>query len=334
MEQEAISLDVSTEDAGQRLDRFLAAHVAELSRHRLQQLVGAGAVTVDGRPETQPAHRLRAGDRVALTLPAAVSDDLAGQSIALEILYEDADLIVINKPPGMVVHPAPGSPDQTLVNALLHHCGPAIADVGDPARPGIVHRLDKDTSGVLVAAKTPAAHAGLAAQFAEHAVERAYKALVWGEPIPPLGTIRTRIGRHPVQRQKMAVLRDGGRQAVTHYHVLRRFGRSPAVVSLVECRLETGRTHQIRVHMTHLGHPVVGDPVYGRNTRHARKIFPETKALLGAFPRQALHAYALGFVHPVTNKALKFEVDLPPDMDELVNGLERLCDGGQAGHSD
>lgn len=331
MEQKGVFLEVGPEDAGQRLDRFLAIHVAELSRHRLQRMVGAGEVTVDGRPVTQSSHRLRAGERVALTLPPPVTEELSGQPIALDVLYEDDDLIVINKPPGLVVHPAPGTPDQTLVNALLHHCGPAIAEVGDPARPGIVHRLDKDTSGILVAAKTPAAHAGLAAQFAAHGVERAYKAVLWGEPVPPLGSIRTQMGRHPVQRQKMAVLRDGGKIAVTHYRVLRRFGPSPAVASLVECRLETGRTHQIRVHMTHMGHPVVGDPVYGRNTRHARRIFPETKTLLGAFPRQALHAYALEFVHPVTHKALKFEADLPSDMDMLVTGLEKLCTGGQAG---
>lgn len=332
MTEDAISLEVSEAEAGERLDRFLASRVADLSRHRLKQMIVDGEVAVDGTAVTQPAYRLRAGERVALALPAPAPAGPEAEAIALDILYEDEHLIVINKPAGLVVHPAPGSPDRTLVNALLHHCGPGIAEVGDPHRPGIVHRLDKDTSGILVAARTAEAHAGLAAQFKEHSVERAYKAVVWGEPIPPVGTVATQIGRHPVQRQKMAVLREGGKPAVTHYQVLRRFGGSPAVACLVQCRLETGRTHQIRVHMTHLGHPVVGDPVYGGKTRHARRTFPETKALLGAFPRQALHAFALGFVHPVTGKTLKFEVDLPSDMAELVNGLERLRPGGQARH--
>lgn len=325
------ALDISAEDSGQRLDRVLALRLPALSRSRIQALISAGDVTIDGAPATAAARKLKTGERVTLTVPPPPAAAPEGQDLDLAIVYEDDDLIVIDKPPGMVVHPAPGSQESTLVNALLHHCGGKLSTLGDDAlRPGIVHRLDKDTSGLLVAAKSDCAHAGLAAQFAGHNLERVYYALVWGAPTPPAATIQTAIGRHPTQRKKMAVVRSGGKEAITHYKVLKRFGPAAATaVSLVECRLETGRTHQIRVHMTHIGHPLVGDPTYGRATRHARSLPPELKAKLSAFPRQALHAMALGFVHPVSAEILNFSADLPPDMAELLRELEHLQKAGK-----
>ncbi len=313
-------------DAGVRLDRMLTTHLAELSRNRLQDLIATNHVSIDGTVVTNAALKVKLNQVITVTVPPPIDPIPQGQDVPLDIVYEDAHLIVIDKPAGMVVHPAPGSQDSTLVNALIHHCGDSLSGIGGVRRPGIVHRIDKDTSGLLVVAKTDAAHAGLAEQFAAHDLERAYIAVVWGCPAPLSGTIATQIGRHPSQRQKMAVLKSGGRHAVTHYRTLRRFAPAEGfpAAALVECRLETGRTHQIRVHMTHIGHPLIGDPVYGRATRHGRGISVEKKTQLQNFPRQALHAAVIGFVHPVTAETLKFESPAPPDIKDLLSSLEEI----------
>ena len=245
-------------DAGERLDRLLAARLAEMSRTRLKHLVEAGRVTMNGATIKDPSLRVKPGQTFVLSLPAPVADRPHPQAMALAIVYEDPHLLVIDKPAGLVVHPAPGNPDRTLVNALLAHCGDSLAGIGGVRRPGIVHRLDKDTSGLMVVAKDELAQARLTADFAARRVNRAYQAVVWGVPQPREGEIASRIGRSPRNRKKMAVLRDGGKPAVTRYKVLRAF---KDVAALVECRLATGRTHQIRVHMTDRGHPLIGDPV-------------------------------------------------------------------------
>jgi 23S rRNA pseudouridine1911/1915/1917 synthase len=245
--------------------------------------------------------------------------------MALDILYEDAELIVIDKPPGLVVHPAPGNPDRTLVNALLAHCGEALTGIGGERRPGIVHRLDKDTSGVMVAAKTQAAHAGLVASFVARDIERAYLAVVWGVPAPRSGEIAGNIGRSPRNRKKMAVLERGGRPARTRYRTIETLAETlaEAQVSLVECRLLSGRTHQIRVHMAAAGHPLLGDPLYGRaGASRARRLPEAAQAALAALGRQALHARTLGFRHPVTGEALRFESEIPLDIKRLIDTLE------------
>lgn len=319
------TLTLPPDAAGARLDRALADALPDLSRSRLQALIAEGHVTIDGRTEASASRKLKGGETVSLTIPPLVESSLEAQDIPLDIVYEDEHLIVINKPAGMVVHPAPGSPDHTLVNALLAHCGDTLLGIGGEKRPGIVHRIDKDTSGLMVAAKTDAAHAGLAAQFKAHTLERVYTALVWGQPMPPSGTIEGNIGRDPKNRKRMAVVKRGGKEAVTHYRTLARFGPvdRPAA-ALVECRLETGRTHQIRVHLSNAGHPLVGDPLYGRQTRHARRLPPGLRDRLLAFPRQALHAGTLGFRHPVTDEILKFHADTPSDMGSLIVDLEEM----------
>jgi 23S rRNA pseudouridine1911/1915/1917 synthase len=257
-----------------------------------------------------------------ISIPPAREAKPAGQAIALDVIHEDDDLIVINKPAGMVVHPAPGNPDATLVNALIAHCGASLSGIGGELRPGIVHRLDKDTSGLIVAAKNDAAHRTLSAAFAAHDIERAYQAVVWGVPARAHGDIAGNIGRHPVDRKRMAIVKRGGKPALTHYKVMRRFGRG---ASLVECRLATGRTHQIRVHLAALGHPVIGDPVYGRSTpARQAALEPLSRAAVKDFRRQALHAYLLGFLHPRTGEKLRWEAKLPQDMISLINSLERI----------
>jgi 23S rRNA pseudouridine1911/1915/1917 synthase len=314
---------------GERLDKALAAAVPEglaLSRSRLQALILEGAVaTADGIALEDPRLRLAPGTEVVVSLPEPTPIAAAPEPIPLSIVYEDADLIVIDKPAGLVVHPAPGAPAGTLVNALLHHCGGSLSGVGGRLRPGIVHRIDKNTSGVLVVAKSDLAHRRLANQFAAHDLERRYLAVVHGVPDPAdprlahlLGVswenggvlrIEGRIGRHPGDRKRMAVLSTDGKSAVTRARVLERFGQA---ASLVECRLETGRTHQIRVHMTFAGHPLVGDPVYGRRQAHGA---------LAGFRRQALHAASLGFVHPVSGREMRFDSPLPADMEALLANL-------------
>ncbi len=315
------TVDAAAGDAGARLDQVLARALPALSRTRLKALILEGCVASGGAVITEPSRRVKPGERFAIVVPAAAPPVPAGQDIALAVLHEDADLIVIAKPAGMTVHPAPGSPDRTLVNALIAHCGASLSGIGGVARPGIVHRLDKDTSGVMLAAKTDRAHAALSAQFARHSVERTYRALVWGVPQPAAGRIEGAIGRSPRNRKKMAVVERGGKAAVTHYRVLRDFG---GVVSLIECRLETGRTHQIRVHLTHIGHPLLGDPVYGRSRRLRAGALPAAAvAAVHAFSRQALHAQTLGFEHPVAGRMLRFEAPPPEDFVNLIKVLEK-----------
>ena len=317
-----VEIRSDAEDAGQRLDRVLQRHLPELSRSRLKQLILAGEVTSDGAVQRDPARRVRAGQCFAVVLPEPADPVPAAQPIPLAIRFEDAHLIVIDKPAGLVVHPAPGNPEGTLVNALLAHCGDSLAGIGGVRRPGIVHRLDKDTSGLLVAAKTELAHRALSRDFAGRRIERAYSAFVWGVPVPSAGEISGNIGRSPRNRKKMAVVPEGrGRSAVTRYRVERRYADHAA---LIECRLLTGRTHQIRVHLSHAGHPLIGDPVYGtRSGRAAARLGP-AGASISAFPRQALHARLLGFTHPATGEKLRFESPLPADLAELKRNLELL----------
>jgi 23S rRNA pseudouridine1911/1915/1917 synthase len=306
-------------DAATRLDRFLAARFPDLSRARIQALLAAGAVSADGAPVTDAAARPRPGSLYTLILPPPAPARPHGQAIPLTILYEDRELIVIDKPAGLVVHPAPGNPDGTLVNALIAHCGPELA-LGGEQRPGIVHRLDKDTSGVMVAAKTERAMARLVAAFAARAVARHYLALVWGLPVPAAGEISGAIGRDPRERKRMAVRpHGGGREALTRYRTLHVFA---GAVSLLECRLGTGRTHQIRVHLAAQGHPLVGDPVYLRRVPAAARVLAEPlRGRLLDFPRQALHAASLGFTHPVSGAELHFETPPPADFAALLAAL-------------
>ncbi len=312
----------SDNDRGARLDRLLAAALPSLSRSRIKALIEDGRVTRAGAVLSEASARVKPGERFVLDVPAPRPARPEAEPIPLVVLFEDAHLIVIDKPAGLVVHPAPGNPGQTLVNALLAHCGGSLSGIGGVARPGIVHRLDKDTSGVLVAAKTDTAHAGLARQFAAHSIERRYRAIVHGVPTPAEGRIGGAIGRSRADRKKMAVVERGGKSAVTHYRVLRRFG---AVASLVECRLETGRTHQIRVHFAHSGHPLVGDGTYRRRRKESERSIPaEAAKALESFGRQALHAYLLGFRHPVTGKIMRFVVAAPPDLETLVRSLELI----------
>jgi 23S rRNA pseudouridine1911/1915/1917 synthase len=309
------------EAAGQRLDRALAAAAPDLSRARIQALIAAGRLTRAGAAITDVSAKAVQGD-YALELPPPEPAEPEAQATPLTVLYEDADLIVVDKPAGMAAHPGPGTPDGTLVNALLHHCRGGLSGIGGVARPGIVHRLDKDTSGVMVAAKTDAAHAGLSALFARHDIERSYLALVRGAPHPARGVIETQIGRSAHDRKKMAVLKRGGRHAVTHYAVERRFGpQEKPLASRVSARLETGRTHQIRVHLASRGCPCLGDPVYGSGPPA-----PAVRAAIAeaGLQRQALHAAVLGFIHPITGERLRFETPLPPDMARLEALLEGL----------
>ena len=298
--------------AGDRLDKALA-EATDLSRARIQALIADGAVTVDGNAATQPSAKVEAGARFTIAVPPASDPKARPQDIPLTVVFEDEHLIVVDKPAGLVVHPAAGNPDGTLVNALLHHCAGQLSGIGGVARPGIVHRIDKDTSGLMVVAKTDAAHEGLARQFADHSIERAYLALCSGHPNPAEATISARIGRSDANRKKMAVLpkeSSRGKHAVTRYKTLRRMHQC----SLLECRLETGRTHQVRVHLASIGHPLVGDPVYGRASSALRPILQRLD-----FRRQALHAAVLGFIHPVEKHRLSFSSDLPPDMAELID---------------
>lgn len=301
-------------------------------------MIVAGHVAVNGEPCTAPNRKLRVGDTLTLEIPEAEDPEPMPEDIALEILHEDEHLIVINKPAGMVVHPAPGNWTGTLVNALIFHCGAGLKGIGGVRRPGIVHRLDRNTSGVMVAAKTQPAHAGLAAQFADHGrngpLVRAYLAIVWGTPPRLTGTISAPIGRSPSNRTRQAVVSTdatGAREAATHYRVLKQFGGRPgdpaaetALSSLVECTLETGRTHQIRVHMAHIGTPLIGDKEYGAHFATKVNLLREpAREIARRFPRQALHAAILGFEHPVTGEKLRFEVPLPSDMALLAKALEQ-----------
>jgi len=309
--------------AGERLDRFLSNAVPNLTRSRLKSLITGSNVSLDAVAITEPDYRVKPGQIFDIVVPEAAPAEPQPQAMDLEILYEDDDLIVVNKPAGLVVHPAPGNPDRTLVNALIAHCGPSLTGIGGVQRPGIVHRLDKDTSGAMVAAKTEAAHQHLVDAFASRNIERRYLALVWGNPRPTAGEISGHIGRSPRNRKKMAVLRKGGKHAVTRYKTLKSY--ADGAVSLVECKLLTGRTHQIRVHFSDRGHPIVGDPVYGRaRSKRGSNLSAEIRNDLDALPRQALHAASLGFTHPTTHEFLNFEAALPRDISALVSSLERL----------
>ena len=300
---------------------MLAGHLADISRARLQALIAQGALTRDGVPLTDGSVKAVAGT-YRLRVPEPTAAEPAPEDIPLNVLFEDAHLIVVDKPAGMAAHPAPGCETGTLVNALLFHCAGSLSGVGGVARPGIVHRLDKDTSGVMVAAKSDAAHAGLSALFAEHDIDRAYIALTRGAPTPQRGTLTTRIGRSHTDRKKMAVLRAGGREATTHYVTEKAFGpATKPLAARVVCRLETGRTHQIRVHMASLGSPCLGDPVYGAGAPAA----PVREAMREAgLTRQALHAAVLGFRHPITGEMLRFETPLPQDMAALEAALRAI----------
>jgi 23S rRNA pseudouridine1911/1915/1917 synthase len=305
-----------------RLDKALAEAAAPLSRARIQALMAEGAVTLDGRIITDASEKARPGGAYLILVPPLEPAEPLAEDIRLTVLYEDADLIVIDKPAGMAAHPAPGAPNGTLVNALLAHCGSSLSGIGGVARPGIVHRLDKDTSGVMVAAKTDAAHQDLSTLFAAHDIERRYVALVRGAPAPAQGTIETRIGRPHFDRQRMAVLKAGGRQAITHYRVAAEYGAGPrALAARVVCTLETGRTHQIRVHLAHKGSPVLADPLYGSSPPSAAVRAAIAEA---GITRQALHAAVLGFVHPITGEAMRFETPLPEDMAQLEAALVQL----------
>jgi len=299
--------------SGERLDKWLAGALPELSRSRLKTLIEDGAVSIGAIVQRDPAHKVQPGQNVRVIVPAPAPARPEAQAMDLVVVYEDEHLLVIDKPAGLVVHPAAGNLDGTLVNALLAHCGPSLTGIGGVSRPGIVHRIDKHTSGLLVIAKTDAAHGGLSAQFAAHTVERRYDALVWGVPMPPRGIITGAIGRSAANRKKMAVVRRGGKPAETAYETVTAFG---TVAAHVQCRLKTGRTHQIRVHLTSKGHPLIGDAVYGR-LRSVRNL----PAIVRDFPRQALHAATLGFIHPVTEKKLSFKSPLPADMGRLVEAL-------------
>lgn len=327
---------VGEDGAGMRLDQWLAAEIGpDMSRSRVQALIREGAVRIDGRTVEEPKRKLSAGNLVSLAMPEPEPAEPQGEPIPLSILHEDDDLIVIDKPAGLVVHPGAGNWTGTLVNALIHHCGDSLSGIGGVRRPGIVHRLDKDTSGVMVVAKNDIAHRALAEAFADHGrtgdLERAYDALVWGAPARMAGTIDAPLGRSTSDRTTRAVVRgdrEDARHAVTHFTTRERFGGAAgggqAVVSLVECRLETGRTHQIRVHMAHIGHPLIGDRDYGRAFFTKANRLPEPLArLVRAFPRQALHARLLAFRHPRSAEIMRFEAPFPADMAELVNGFRR-----------
>jgi 23S rRNA pseudouridine1911/1915/1917 synthase len=309
----------STVPAGaprQRLDRYLADSLPEMSRSRIKALILAGHAAINGAATIDPAKTLRSGQRIALTVPPATPAKPEAQDIPLDVVYEDEALIVIDKPAGLVVHPAAGNPDHTLVNALLAHCGDSLSGIGGVRRPGIVHRLDKETSGLMMAAKTDQAHHALAEQFAAHSIARAYAAVVWGVPKPRQGSVSGNIGRDPRNRKRMTVVARGGKPARTHYRLRTVLGGGAA--SLLRCRLETGRTHQIRVHMRTIGCPLVGDPVYGGGRKTAHKGVPEAAI---AFPRQALHAYFLGFTHPLSLRPLYFQSNFPNDIKCLIESF-------------
>jgi len=320
------TITVAAEDRGQRLDRVLAVRIPALSRSRLKALILDGQVAIAGRTVRDPAQSVNSGDAVTVTLPPAEPAAPRGERIPLKIVYEDDAVIVIDKPAGLVVHPAAGHPRGTLVNALIAHCGDSLSGIGGVKRPGIVHRLDKDTSGLLVVAKTDKAHRALNRQFAakdESGLERGYLAVVWGVPDRPRGTISAPIERHPHARDKQAV-REGGRHAVTHWALRERYlgldGKP--VASLLDLRLETGRTHQIRVHLAHIGHPILGDATYGAGFKtKAVRLGPEAQTVLTGLGRQALHAYLLSIIHPDTGQNLAFRSELPGDLRRLTHAL-------------
>jgi 23S rRNA pseudouridine1911/1915/1917 synthase len=334
---EHLTAEADESHEGQRLDRFLSASLPAMSRTRLQALIKEGCVSLGGATIEDVKYPVKPGDRFDISVPPAVTAKPEAQALPLNVVYEDDALIVIDKAAGLVVHPGAGNLDRTLVNALIAHCGMSLSGIGGVARPGIVHRLDKDTSGLLVVAKTDQAHRALSAQFADHGrigeLERGYLALVWGTPPRPRGTIDAPIGRHPTSRTKMAILSEakGGRPAVTHYEVVDTFGARQGerglepIASLLECRLETGRTHQVRVHLASIGTPLIGDAVYGPGFKSKlRTLPPPLQHQVARLGRQALHAATLAFVHPVTGSLLKFNSPLPDDLRQIVRGFKEL----------
>ena len=339
---EFVCLEVFDDQVGERLDRFISSSLEHYTRSRVKELIKAGHVKRADKVILEPNCRIKLGDKYDVVLPPAAAAIPLAEDIPLNIAYEDEHLIVIDKPAGLVVHPATGHWRGTLVNALLYHCGDSLSGVGGVKRPGIVHRLDRYTSGLMVVAKNDTAHLGLSEQFADHGrqgpLTRAYTALVWGEINPPSGTIETQIGRSPKNPLKMDVLKDGGKFAITHYETLETYGtheisnrsamklgQNNAAVSKITCRLETGRTHQIRVHMTHLGHPLIADPLYGTGFKTKADILPDpVQKAISKLNRQALHASLLGFSHPVTGDTLEFTSELPPKLENLEKLLKTL----------
>lgn len=326
---------IANEDAQGRLDAWLTTELGgEFSRNRIKALIEQGAIAINGTVTTEPKRKIKPGDKLVIDMPEPEDPEPKGEDIPLEVLYEDSDLIVLSKPAGLVVHPGAGNWTGTLVNALIHHCGDSLSGIGGVKRPGIVHRLDKETSGVMVVAKNDIAHRHLADQFADHGrsgpLERAYQAIVWGRPKGLRGTIDAALGRAG-DRTKRTVKHedsDDAREAITHYEVIERYGEKPdatCLASLVECRLETGRTHQIRVHMAHIGHPLVGDPEYGAAFKTKANLLPDdAKAVVNGFHRQALHAFLLAFEHPTTGEVMHFEAPVPDDMAALMEAFEAI----------
>ena len=326
------TVKIAAEEAGERLDRVLAARIAELSRSRLKVLILAGEIAIGGRTIRDPGHRVNSGDNISVAMPPPEPATPLGEDIPLNIVFEDDELIVIDKPKGLVVHPAAGHHTGTLVNALIAHCGDSLSGIGGVKRPGIVHRLDKDTTGLMVVAKSDLAHRALSAQFADHGrtgpLVRGYLAFAWGAPERPKGAIDAPLDRHPRARDRQAV-REGGREAITHWQLLEKYAGpdEKPVASLLACRLETGRTHQIRVHLAHIGHPLLGDAVYGAGFKtKSSRLGEQGRAALEALGRQALHAYLLGFEHPTTGETLEFKSELPADLARLRHALTKARD--------
>lgn len=335
-EPQIVEAAADEEDQGTRLDKFLSNKLPDISRSRLKSLIGEGQVILkeSGQKMDKLSYKVKDGENFVVTIPEIVDPDPVGEDIPLDVYYEDDHVIVIYKPAGMVVHPAPGNNSGTLVNALIHHCGDSLSGINGVKRPGIVHRIDKDTSGLMVAAKSDKAHKGLAKQFAKHSLDRAYYAICWGVPNPTADEIYAPIKRDPKNRLKMAV-REGGKESLTYYKVIKRLEPPrkitsrqnvkqglPPSLALVECQLETGRTHQVRVHMSHRGYPLVGDPLYSRRNNPQKNFSEKAKEAINGFKRQALHAYMIGFIHPITKEHLTFETELPNDMKQLIQALE------------
>jgi len=318
-----MEISVNTETAGMRLDKLLADTLPDFSRSRLKALIKDGYVSVAEKAITSPSYTCRADDVITVTVPEPDDADPTPEDIALDIVFEDEHLILVNKPAGMVVHPAAGNYTGTLVNALLYHCGESLSGIGGVKRPGIVHRIDKDTSGLLIVAKNDKAHHGLAEQFAAHTIARKYVAVCKGIPTPYSGKVEGNIARHPVDRKRMAVTERGGKWAATHYRSINSFAQAGVPLATeIECQLETGRTHQVRVHMAHIGNALVGDPVYGRSNKLSSRIKGLARTALQGFSRQALHAKSLGFIHPVTGEPFNFECEYPYDVKQLLEALE------------
>ncbi len=323
--ENSLIYSVQTEDHGQRLDKMLATCFQDLSRSRLKALILEGRLHIDNEICTDPSLKVKEGMALSLVVPPPVDDTPVPENISLDILYEDEALLVINKPAGLVVHPGAGHHDGTLVNALLYHCGDSLSGIGGVRRPGIVHRLDKDTSGLLVVAKSDKAHQALSSQLSDRTLGRHYRAVVWGKPRNSKGHVDQPIGRHPGNRLKMAVNHRNGREAVTHYQLVESYGET---ASLMNCKLESGRTHQIRVHMAHIRYPLVGDPLYGLQRNGGQSLLKkgdysaEVAAQVLNFPRQALHAWKMSFVHPLTEEVMSFESPIPDDITLLINCLK------------